>query len=53
MPAGGQASGKLSLVVSNTGKLVLLNDEQSLWSSSPVEDNEARDIAAASAQASY
>ncbi len=39
--------------MSNSGKLVLLTDEQCLWSSSPVEDNEARDIATASAQASY
>ncbi len=53
MSAGGRASGTLKLVVSNSGKLVLLTDEQCLWSSSPVEANEARDISTSSAQAAY
>lgn len=47
---GGRASGAVKLVVSDSGILVLLSEEEALWSSTPVQANEARDIATQSAQ---
>lgn len=51
--AGGKANGKIKLLVTNSGKLVLLSGQECLWSSSPVEPNEATEAATASAQAAY
>ena len=45
---GKGGSGTLKLVVSDSGALVLLDGEQSLWSSAPVDASELSQLASSS-----
>ena len=48
MAAGGR--GSVTVMVSNSGKLVVMSNDECVWSSTPVDAGEAKEIASSAGQ---